>query len=89
MKAKELRTKSIEELRKLADDLRKKITEMMIDKSMKKLSKPHLLKMTKKDLARVLTVINELTRTDADFTHLPAGKAGTNADKAHEHFLSR
>jgi len=64
MKAKELKTKSIEELRKLAEDLRKKITEMMIDKTMKKLSKPHLLKMTKKDLARVLTVINELTRKD-------------------------
>jgi ribosomal protein L29 len=26
---------------------------------MKKLSKPHLLKMTKKDLARVLTIIRE------------------------------
>jgi ribosomal protein L29 len=35
-----------------------------MDKSIKKLSKPHLLKMTKKDLARVLTVINELTRKD-------------------------
>jgi large subunit ribosomal protein L29 len=64
MKAKELRAKSIEELRKLAEDLKKKITEMMMDKSMKKLSKPYLLKMTKKDLARVLTVINELTRKD-------------------------
>jgi ribosomal protein L29 len=52
-------------LRKLAEDLRKKITEMMINKSLGKLSKPHLLKMTKKDLARVLTVINELTRKDA------------------------
>ncbi len=62
MKAKELRTKSIVELRKLAEDLKKKITEMMMDKSIKKLSKPHLLKMTKKDLARVLTVINELSR---------------------------
>jgi large subunit ribosomal protein L29 len=59
MKAKELRTKSIEELRKLAEDLRKKITEMMINKSLGKLSKPHLLKMTKKDLARVLTIIRE------------------------------
>jgi large subunit ribosomal protein L29 len=59
MKAKELRTKSIEELRKLAEDLRKKITEMMINKSLGKLSKPHLLKITKKDLARVLTIIRE------------------------------
>jgi large subunit ribosomal protein L29 len=60
-----IKTKSIEELRKLAEDLRKKITEMMIDKSLKKLSKPHLLKMTKKDLARVLTVIREKERKNA------------------------
>jgi len=59
MKAKDLRTKSIEELRKLAEELRKKINQLMIDKIMGRLSKPHLLKMTKKDLARVLTVINE------------------------------
>jgi large subunit ribosomal protein L29 len=59
MKAEELRSKSIEELRKLAEDLRKKINQLMIDKSMKKLSKPHLLKMTKKNLARVLTIIRE------------------------------
>jgi large subunit ribosomal protein L29 len=65
MKAKDLRTKSIEELRKLVEDLRKKINQLIIDKSMKKLSKPHFLKMTKKDLARVLTVINELTRKNS------------------------
>ena len=59
MKAKELRNKSIEELRKLAEDLRKKINQLMLEKSLKKLSKSHLLKMTRKDLARVLTVIKE------------------------------
>ena len=59
MKAKELRNKSIEELRKLAEELRKNISQMMLDKSLKKLAKPHLLKLTKKDLARVLTIIKE------------------------------
>jgi len=59
MKSKELKSKSIEELRKLADDLRKKINQLMIDRSLNKLTKPHLLKITKKDLARVLTIIRE------------------------------
>ncbi len=59
MKAKELRNKSIEELKNLVEDLRKKINQMLIEKSLGKLSKPHLLKLTKKDLARVLTILNE------------------------------
>jgi len=59
MKAKELREKTIEELRKLEKELRKKIQELKIMKALKKLNKPHLLKLTRKDLARVLTVINE------------------------------
>lgn len=59
MKAKELKNKSIEELRNLANDLRKEIQKFLIEKSLNKLSKPHLLKLTKKDLARVLTLIRE------------------------------
>ena len=62
MKAKELRNKSIEELRKLAEDLRKRINQLMLEKSLRKLSKTHLLKMTKKDLARVLTIIKEKSK---------------------------
>ncbi len=63
MKAKDLRNKPLSELRKIADDLRKKINQLLIDKSLNKLSKPHLLKLTKKDLARVLTVIKENEKT--------------------------
>jgi large subunit ribosomal protein L29 len=59
MKAKELRNKSLEELSKLSGELRKKINQLMIEKSLGKLAKPHLLKLTKKDLAKVLTIINE------------------------------
>jgi large subunit ribosomal protein L29 len=62
MKAKELREKTIEELRKLERELRKKIQELKMMKALKKLDKPHLLKFTRKDLARVLTVINEKLR---------------------------
>jgi large subunit ribosomal protein L29 len=62
MKAKELREKTIEELRKLERELRKKIQELKMMKALKKLDKPHLLKFARKDLARVLTVINEKLR---------------------------
>lgn len=62
MKAKELRNKTFEELRKLEQELRKKLQELRIAKFLKKLDKPHLLKLTKKDLARVLTIINEKKR---------------------------
>ena len=59
MKAKDLRIKTIEELKKLENDLRKKMQEYLILKKIKKLDKPYFLRQTKKDLARVLTVINE------------------------------
>ncbi|GBD34638.1 50S ribosomal protein L29 [bacterium HR35] len=59
MKAKELRNKSLEELKRLEGELRKKIQELKMLKALKKLDKPHLLKLTRKDLARVLTVIKE------------------------------
>ncbi len=62
MKAKELREKTIEELRKLEKELRRKIQELKMMKVLKKLDKPHLLKFARKDLARVLTVINEKLR---------------------------
>lgn len=61
MKVSELRNKSLEELRKLTEELRKKMNQLMIEKSLGKLAKPHLLKLTKKKLARVLTIINEKT----------------------------
>lgn len=62
MKAKELRNKSIEELKNLANELRRKIHQLLIEKSLNKLSKTHLLKMARKDLARVLTIIREKER---------------------------
>lgn len=59
MKAKELRIKSITELRELEKELKKKIQGLLIDKALNRLNKPHLLKLAKKDLARVLTIIKE------------------------------
>jgi large subunit ribosomal protein L29 len=62
MKAKELRLKSLSELFKLLAEERKKLFNLKIEKSLKKLNKPHLLKLTKKNIARILTVINEKQR---------------------------
>lgn len=64
MKPRELRTKSITELRKLAEELRKKMNQLLMEKSLKKLTKFHFLKLTKKDLARVLTIIQEKSHNE-------------------------
>lgn len=59
MKADYLRTKSIEELNKLVNELRVKIQQILIEKSLNRLKQPHLLKKFRRDLARVMTIINE------------------------------
>lgn len=59
MKADYLRAKSIEELNKLANELRAEIQQILVKKSLNKLKQPHLLKKFRRDLARVITIINE------------------------------
>ncbi len=59
MKANELRNKTLPELFKLLDEERKKLFNLQIDKSLGKLKQTHLIKMTRKNIARILTVINE------------------------------
>ncbi|GIW65078.1 MAG: hypothetical protein KatS3mg093_057 [Candidatus Parcubacteria bacterium] len=63
MKAKDLRNKPLSELKKIAEEMRKRIGQLLIDKSLNKLSKPHLLRLAKRDLARVLTIIRENEKT--------------------------
>lgn len=62
MKAKELRAKSLSELFKLLSEERKKLFELKIEKSLNKLKKTHLLRLTRKNIARILTIINEKKR---------------------------
>ena len=59
MKAKDLREKSRAELRELEVDLAQKLFELRLQKVTGKLERPAIVKNTKKDLARVLTVLNE------------------------------
>lgn len=59
-KAKDLRDQSIEELEAAYGDTRKELFELRNQKEReKKLEKPHLLRSARKEIARLLTIINE------------------------------
>jgi len=65
MKASELRKKTLPELFKLLEEERNKLFKLRMDKALGKLKQTHLLKMTRKNIARILTVINEIRRENA------------------------
>lgn len=58
MKIKELRGLSKEELQDKLNDLNKQLMELQF-KRRSGVEKPHIFKQVKKDIARILTVINE------------------------------
>ncbi len=58
-KIKELREKNIEELKKLLDEKREAVRKLRFDISAKQIKDTKGLKNTKKDIARILTLINE------------------------------
>ncbi len=59
MDLKELRAMSIEELRQKEEELREDLARLMMKRYARRLEKPSELRRTKKDLARVLTLIRE------------------------------
>lgn len=59
MKASELREKSAEELQSILLDLRKEQFSLRMQQGTGQLSRPHLMKQVKQDIARVHTVINQ------------------------------
>ena len=59
MKIKELREKNIEELKKLVDEKREFARKLRFDISARQIKDTKSLKNTKKDIARILTLINE------------------------------
>ncbi|HDM31966.1 50S ribosomal protein L29 [bacterium] len=62
MKAKELRQLSDKELHQKLVELRKKLAELRFHLSAGRLKNPHQIKETKKDIARILTILNERRR---------------------------
>jgi large subunit ribosomal protein L29 len=59
MKAEELREKSVEDLNSLLVELTKTEFEQKYAHKLNKLEKPHLIKNTRRDIARVKTVLAE------------------------------
>ena len=59
-KAKDLRDQTINELEASYEDTRKELFKLRNEmKLSRKMEKPHLLQMKRKDIARLLTVIHE------------------------------
>lgn len=58
MQAKDLRQKSEKELLKLVDDLKAELFMLRFQNSTGQLDQPHKIKLIKKDIARVFTVLN-------------------------------
>ena len=59
MKASELRQKSIEDLRKDRLDLLREQFNLRMQRSTGQLSKPHLFKQVRRNIARINTVLQE------------------------------
>ena len=59
MKATELRNKSSEELEAMLKDLKTELFNLRFQHAIKQLDNPHKIADTKKDIARVMTIIAE------------------------------
>ena len=62
MKASELRDKSVEELKAQLDELAKEQFNYRMQRSTGQLGQPHLFRQTRKDIARIKTVLEEKSR---------------------------
>ncbi len=59
MKAKDLREKSSEELKSLENELKEKLFNLNFQKVLGQLQNPMKIKETKKDIARIKTILKE------------------------------
>ncbi|MCG6962316.1 MAG: 50S ribosomal protein L29 [Acidobacteria bacterium] len=59
MKAKQLREQSMEELEKALSDLEEQLFKLRFQKSTGQIENPIKIREVRKDIARVLTVLNE------------------------------
>lgn len=62
MKASELREKSVEELQQELESLAKDQFTYRMQRSTGQLGQPHLMKQTRRDIARIKTVLEEKSR---------------------------
>ena len=61
MKNKEYNNLNAEELKDKLQDLRKKLMELNFQKKLSQVEKPHLFRTTRRDIARILTLLREKT----------------------------
>lgn len=59
MKAKEIRALTLDEMEGKLTELRDKLFKQKIQKSLGQADNPFKIKSTKKDIARILTILNE------------------------------
>ncbi len=59
MKAKELRKKSNQELQELLKTTQQKLIELRVNYTLGKIKNNQEIKLLKKDIARILTILNE------------------------------
>ena len=64
MKAKELKNLSVEELNKKLDELKKDLFMLRMQHATNQLDNPLKIRETKRDIARVMTVMRELQASD-------------------------
>ena len=66
MKTSELRQKSIEELKKERLELLREQFNLRMQRATGQLSKPHLFKQVRRNIARINTILNEKNSTHND-----------------------
>jgi large subunit ribosomal protein L29 len=76
MKVTELREMTLDELRSREAEFSEELTRMKIQLALKRLDNPLKARITRRDLARVKTVINEKMRAGAAETKAPASAGG-------------
>ena len=62
MKSKDLRLKSLSELQKLLNEEKNNLFNLKLQKKLNKLKQVHLIKFTKRNIAKILTIIKEKTK---------------------------
>jgi large subunit ribosomal protein L29 len=74
MKAVELREMTIEELRAREEDLSEELARIRIQLSIKRLDNPLQVRVTRRELARVKTIINEKVKAGVVDREAPPGE---------------
>ncbi|BDV03090.1 50S ribosomal protein L29 [Candidatus Hepatoplasma crinochetorum] len=81
-KTEELRKKSDQELLKLVSELKGKLLALRFENATGQLNETHLLKLTKKDIAKVFTILNERKHNiKIEDKKVPSKKETTNSKK--------